>query len=175
DQVLKHAATQGLDPDWVYSVIRQESAFMPAAKSPVGALGIMQIMPGTAKLLSRSMRIPTPNQQQLLDPSRNIQMGTYFLKQLSDQFDGNIVLATAAYNAGPGRARAWQPEMKAVSGDIWIETIPFKETRDYVKNIVTYQAIYRHLLGRDVTLSRSVAAIPPKFEPGAFNSETAAR
>lgn len=170
DEVLKHAENRGLDPDWVYSVIRQESAFMPAAKSPVGALGIMQIMPATAKLLSRSMRTRAPSLQQLLEPDRNIEMGTFFLKQLSDQFDGNIVLATAAYNAGPGRARAWQPDVTPAPGDIWIETIPFKETRDYVKNIVTYQAIYRHLLGRNVALSRSVAAIPPKY-----GSETAAR
>lgn len=164
EQVLKHSRNTGLDPDWVYSVIRQESAFMPAAKSPVGALGVMQIMPATAKLLSRSMRIRTPSVQQLLEPDRNIQMGTFFLKQLSDQFDGNIVLATAAYNAGPGRARAWQPQDSPAPGDIWIETIPFRETRDYVKNIVTYQAIYKRLLGRDPMLSRSVATIPPRYK-----------
>lgn len=170
EHIIKHAENKGLEPDWVYSLIRQESAFMPAAKSPVGAMGIMQIMPGTAKLLARSMRIPTPSPQQLLQPDTNINMGTFFLKQLADQFDGNTVLATAAYNAGPGRARAWQPHYNPAPGDIWIETIPFRETRDYVKNIVTYQAIYKRLLGRDPVLSRSVASIPPKYK-----DETAAR
>src|SRR5690606_36440208 len=107
--VLQHASSAGIEPDWVYAVIRQESAFLPAARSPVGAQGLMQIMPGTARQLARDMRIAVPSAKQMLEPDINIRMGTFYLKQLLEQFDGNIILATASYNAGPHRAKAWQP------------------------------------------------------------------
>lgn len=160
--VIKHAQSNGIDPDWVYSVIRQESAFLPMARSPVGALGMMQIMPATARQLAREMRIAVPSQNDLLRPEANIRMGTFYLKQLADQFNGNIILATASYNAGPHRAKAWQPKYASMEGDIWVETIPFKETREYVKNILTYQAIYRHHLGEEVALTTALASIPAR-------------
>ncbi|MEE2729324.1 MAG: transglycosylase SLT domain-containing protein [Pseudomonadota bacterium] len=160
--VNKYASSSGLDKDWVYSLIRQESAFMPQARSSVGAMGMMQIMPRTAKQLSQSIGIPTPSTRDMLTPETNIKLGTHYMSQLQQQFKGNIILATAAYNAGPHRANAWQPTYLPVSGDIWVETIPFKETRNYVKNILTYQAIYRHHLGQEVKLSDALKLIPAK-------------
>lgn len=160
--VIHYARKYAVDPDWVYAVIRQESAFLPNARSPVGALGFMQIMPATAKQLARNMRIAQPSTHQLTQPETNIAMGVFYLKQLLEEFGGNMILATASYNAGPHRARAWQPRYGAMEGDIWVDTIPFRETREYVKNILAYQAIYRHHLGFDVSLNQALAAIPPR-------------
>lgn len=167
--ISKHANKSGLELDWVYSLIRQESAFMYNASSPVGALGMMQIMPRTAKQLSRNLGISNPSKYDMLKPDANVRLGTYYMSQLLKQFNGNIILATAAYNAGPHRAKAWRPKHIPVSGDIWVETIPFSETRDYVKNILTYQAIYRHHLGKEVKLSNALRTIHPKYiQVGAF-------
>lgn len=162
DTVVRYARKYDVDPDWVYAVIRQESAFLPNARSPVGAMGMMQIMPATGRQLAREMRMPAPTPERLGTPEVNIQMGVYYLKQLQDQFNGNMILATASYNAGPHRAKAWQPKYGSMEGDIWVDTIPFRETRDYVKNILAYQAIYRHHLGYDVSLNQAMAAIPPR-------------
>ncbi|MCG8671665.1 MAG: transglycosylase SLT domain-containing protein, partial [Pseudomonadales bacterium] len=162
ETVSNHAQSRGLASDWVYSLIRQESAFSPKAKSGAGALGIMQIMPSTARQVSRSAGIKLKTKHQLLDPHKNIKIGTAYLGQLLKRFDGNLVLATAAYNAGPHRAKRWQPKHKPMDGDIWIETIPIHETRNYVKNIFTYQAIYRRNLGMEARLSDSLKQIQPK-------------
>lgn len=162
ETVSANAQSRGLASDWVYSLIRQESAFAPYAKSGAGALGIMQIMPSTARQVSRSAGIKLKTNYQLLDPHKNIMIGTAYLDQLLNKFDGNLVLATAAYNAGPYRAKRWQPESQPMDGDIWIETIPIHETRNYVKNIFTYQAIYRHHLGLEARLSDSLKLIQPK-------------
>ena len=162
ESVSNYAQSRGLASDWVYSLIRQESAFFPHAKSGVGALGIMQIMPSTARQVSRQSGIQLKNTYQLLDPNQNIEIGTAYLDQLLNRFNGNLVLATTAYNAGPHRAARWQPENQPMDGDIWIETIPIHETRSYVKNIFTYQAIYRHNLGLEARLSDSLKVIQPK-------------
>ena len=161
--ISKHANNSGLELDWVYSLIRQESAFMYNARSGVGAMGMMQIMPRTAKEISRNMGIANPGKHGLLKPDANVRLGTHYMAQLLKEFNGNMILATAAYNAGPHRARAWRPKHLPVEGEIWVETIPFSETRDYVKNILTYQAIYRHHLGKEVKLSNALKAIHPKF------------
>ena len=160
--VAKHAATAGVDVDWVYSVIRQESAFLPHARSPVGAMGMMQLMPNTARQVSKELGLPVANKKALLTPDLNVKLGTSYMSQLLAQFNGNIILATAAYNAGPHRAEAWQPDYLPVRGDLWIETIPFHETRDYVKKILTYQAIYRSHMGLEAQLSEALNYIPPK-------------
>lgn len=160
--VNKYASQSGLELDWVFSLIRQESAFSAQARSPVGAMGMMQIMPRTAQQLSRDLGMPSPSTRDMLTPDTNVRLGTHYMRQLQQRFNGNIILATAAYNAGPHRAQAWQPEFLPVSGDIWVETIPFHETRNYVKNILTYQAIYRHHLGKEVKLSNALKLIPAK-------------
>lgn len=160
--VSYEAAKNSIESDWVFSLIRQESAFTPDAKSPVGALGIMQIMPRTGKQIARRNGIHFKGEKTLLKPEKNIAMGTLYLAELLDRFDNNMVMATAAYNAGPHRVKQWRPKYDNLPGDIWVETIPFKETRGYVKNILTYQAIYRYQLGKDIRLAEAIKLIPPK-------------
>ena len=162
DTIAYYARKLGLNSAWVFSVIRQESAFMPDARSPAGALGMMQLMPATAKQTTRKLGLRYKGEQSLLDPRRNIKVGTAYLSELVKKFNGNIVLATAAYNAGPHRVKRWRPTDQVIKGDIWIETIPFSETRNYVQNIMTYQAIYRYQLGQAPKLSQSLSYIYPK-------------
>lgn len=159
--VKQRASEAGITPDWAYAIIRQESAFWQEAKSPVGALGYMQLMPATAREVAKSLGIRLNNNMQIMQPDTNIRLGTTYLGKLQRQLEGNAVLATAAYNAGAGRARKWQPRDTPMPGDIWIETIPFTETREYVKNVMTYQAIYKHHLGKTPMLASDVAYIPP--------------
>lgn len=160
DSVSEQAGKTGLESEWILSLIRQESAFAPDARSPAGALGVMQLMPGTARQVSRQLGIPY-RWHSLLDPAHNIQLGSHYLAGLYDEFGHNAVVATAAYNAGPHRARRWLPEDSPMRSDVWIETIPFRETRNYVKNVLTYKAIYREHLGLDARLSSLPALIPP--------------
>jgi len=161
--VASNASKNGIAKDWVFSLIRQESAFSYQAKSPVGALGMMQIMPATAKEISKNMGIRYKGKYSLLQPEKNIQLGTRYMGQLLKRFQGNTILATAAYNAGPNRAKRWQPKYTPMAGDIWIETIPYKETRNYVKNVMTYQAIYRSHLGQDIRLAKSLVSVPARY------------
>ncbi|OUS30644.1 hypothetical protein A9Q99_05520 [Gammaproteobacteria bacterium 45_16_T64] len=160
--VSSFANKNGIGDDWVLSLIRQESAFAFQAKSPVGALGMMQIMPATAKQVSKSIGLRYKGKRSLLSPKNNIQLGTAYMGQLLKRFQGNTILATAAYNAGPHRASRWQPKHLPMAGDIWIETIPFRETRNYVKNVMTYQAIYRAHLGQEIKLAKSLQSIPAR-------------
>lgn len=159
--VKQRASEAGITPEWAYAIIRQESAFWQEAKSPVGALGYMQLMPATAREVAKSLGMRINNNLQIMQPDTNIRLGTTYLGKLQRQLDGNSVLATAAYNAGAGRARKWQPRDTPMPGDIWIETIPFTETREYVKNVMTYQAIYKHNLGKTAVLAKDLAYIPP--------------
>lgn len=134
-----------IEKTWIYGIARQESAFMHDAKSPVGATGLMQLMPATAKYVSRSLRIKYSNQK-LLDPTYNIRLGSRYLTTLLKKYKGNKVLATAAYNAGPGNVKRW---LKRFNGplDIWIERIPFNETKEYVQRVLAYSTIYSYRLG----------------------------
>ncbi|HBF09596.1 MAG: transglycosylase SLT domain-containing protein [Pseudomonadota bacterium] len=167
DAVAYQAHKNAIDTGWVFAVIRQESAFRADARSGVGAMGLMQLMPATAQHVSRNIGIrSTPTRAQLLTPDFNIRLGASYLKELSDQFDGSIVMATAAYNAGPHRVKEWRPQDRAMPGDIWIDTIPFRETREYVKNIMTYQAIYKYRMGMVAKLSDDVRTVnPPNTKP----------
>ena len=116
----------------------------------------MQLMPATAQMVARKHSFPgTPN---LLEPIINIKLGSRYLKMMLDQHNNNAVLATAAYNAGPGRIKKWLPTFD-MAADLWIETIPYKETREYVKNVLTYTAIYQEILGKKPTLSRHMPHI----------------
>lgn len=144
-EALAAAARQwGLDEAIVYSIIRQESRFMPEARSRVGATGLMQLMPATAKWVARQIPVQSYRQDMLVRPDTNIQMGSYYFRRVLDDL-GHPVLAAAAYNAGPGRARRWRDE-RALESAIYIETIPFNETRDYVKKVVANAWFYRHRL-----------------------------
>ncbi|WP_213877800.1 transglycosylase SLT domain-containing protein [Pseudomonas sp. dw_358] len=142
DALVRESATRGIHPSWAFAITRQESAFMDDARSGVGAMGLMQLMPATAKETSRKFDIPLSSPQQVLDPDKNIQLGAAYLSQVQSQFNGNRVLASAAYNAGAGRVRQWLKGANHLSFDVWVESIPFDETRQYVQNVLSYSVIY---------------------------------
>nr|MBF0681703.1 transglycosylase SLT domain-containing protein [Pseudomonas sp.] len=140
--LVRAAKARDLHPSWVFAVTRQESAFMADARSHVGATGLMQLMPATARETAKRFRIPLSSTQQLLNPNVNVELGAAYLSQIYAQFNGNRVLASAAYNAGPGRVRQWMRDAQHLSFDVWVENIPFDETRQYVQNVLAYAVIY---------------------------------
>ncbi|MCG6539030.1 transglycosylase SLT domain-containing protein [Pseudomonas sp. KSR10] len=142
NSLVKAAKAREIHPSWVFAITRQESAFMADARSHVGATGLMQLMPATAKETARRFGIPLSSPQQVLNPDVNIQLGAAYLSQIYGQFKGNRVLASAAYNAGPGRVRQWLKNAEHLPFDVWVENIPFDETRQYVQNVLTYSVIY---------------------------------
>ena len=142
EPLTSEAKKRGLHSSWVFAITRQESAFMDDAKSHAGAMGLMQVMPATAKETARKFGIPLSNPNNTLLPSVNIQIGTAYLSQIYGQFNGNRVLASAAYNAGPGRVRQWLRGADHLAYDVWVENIPFNETRQYVQNVLSYAVIY---------------------------------
>jgi len=162
DRVRLHAENSGLDPGYVFAVIRQESAFNRQARSPAGARGLMQLMPATGKLTARSNRISYHGTSQLYDTDKNIQLGTSYLRQVMDRFDNNPVLAAASYNAGPHRVQRWLPDTGPQSAPSWIANIPYSETRQYVQRILAYSAIYDWRMERPVTrLAKRMPAVLP--------------
>lgn len=142
DTLVREAKLRGLHSSWVFAITRQESAFMDDARSGVGASGLMQLMPATAKETAKRFNIPLASPQQVFNPDTNIQLGAAFLSQVHGQFNGNRVLASAAYNAGPGRVRQWLKGANHLAFDVWVESIPFDETRQYVQNVLSYSVIY---------------------------------
>ncbi len=148
-QVLPHATAQGLDPALVYSLIRSESLFVPDARSVAGALGLMQLMPGTGRDVARSLGMRAPNTTALMDPETNIRLGSAYLSTVMARFGQQEVLATAAYNAGPARVQRWLPTEGSLPADIWVETIPFNETRNYVRQVMGGTAVFDWRLGRE--------------------------
>jgi soluble lytic murein transglycosylase len=142
-EVLRARAGQmQLDEAWVYGLIRQESRFITDARSRVGAGGLMQLMPATAKWVASKLGLRRLGDVTEVDT--NVTLGTYYLRHVLDTLDGYPVLASAAYNAGPGRARAWRPDGAPIEGAIYAETIPFSETRDYVKKVMSNASYYGH-------------------------------
>lgn len=125
---------------WSLAVARQESAFMPDARSSAGALGLMQLMPSTAKIVAKKLGVPYPGKGALTEPELNIRLGTHYLGQMLRRYDNNRILATAAYNAGPGQVDRWLDSSMPL--DVWIEVIPFPETRNYVQNVLMFSNIY---------------------------------
>ena len=154
DDIIKVAARQNLNPAWVFALVRQESLFMPDIKSSAGALGLMQLMPNTAALLAGRLHMFFQHSF-LLNPETNLYLGSIYLKKMLVFFNGNIVLATAAYNAGPGNIKKWLPS-NTIPADIWIDTIPFHETRGYVKNIMGSMTFYEKELGLPDTLHQRI-------------------
>jgi len=144
-EVLEQSTRLRLNPYLVLSVMRQESAFDPTAVSPAGARGIMQLLPATAQELASRV---TPDQvsiEQLHTPAINIALGTRYLADLLTRYQGNMVLALAAYNAGPGNVTRWLTQWPNLSMEEWIEHIPFDETRAYVKLVLRNLAVYERL------------------------------
>ncbi len=160
-QILTQAEKQGINPAWAFAVIRQESAFTSDARSHAGAMGLMQLLPRTARRMARTMRVPMRNRYALLNTNTNIKLGVGYLKKVIDRYDGHPVLATAAYNAGGRHVKRWMPEENAIPSDLWIELVPFEETRKYMKRVLTYTVIYEQRLGRSpVSLLERMRPIP---------------
>ncbi|MDU1143609.1 transglycosylase SLT domain-containing protein [Aeromonas rivipollensis] len=140
------AQERTMNTSLLYAISRQESALYPLAQSPVGARGLMQLMPATAKETAVKLGVPYRNEQQLFDPAMNIRLGSAYLKRLLDVYDGNRILAAAAYNAGPGRVKRWRDQSTNKPMDVWVESIPYRETRNYVQNVLSFDLIYQHKL-----------------------------
>ena len=140
------AQERTMNTSLLYAISRQESALYPLAQSPVGARGLMQLMPATARETASKLGVPYRNEQQLFDPAMNIRLGSAYLKRLLDVYDGNRILAAAAYNAGPGRVKRWREQSTNKPMDVWVESIPYRETRNYVQNVLSFDLIYQHKL-----------------------------
>ncbi|HEU0234211.1 MAG TPA: transglycosylase SLT domain-containing protein [Gallionella sp.] len=141
DALRAHIREYGLEEAWVYGLMRQESRFVTAAKSDVGAAGLMQVMPSTAHWIAKKLGLKNYRQALIHQMDTNLRLGTYYMKTVLSWFDGSPVLASAAYNAGPGRARQWRGD-QPLEGAIYAETIPFDETRDYVKKVMSNTMYY---------------------------------
>jgi soluble lytic murein transglycosylase len=151
DIVIARSQETGLDPAYVYGLIRQESRFVFDARSSVGASGLMQLMPNTARWVARKLALEY-RPDQIVDPTINVKLGTGYLKMVLEDFGGSQAMAAAAYNAGPSRPRRWR-EGATVEAAVWAENIPFNETRDYVKKVLSNAAVYASLInGRALSL-----------------------
>ena len=163
--LAENGRSRDLEESWVLGVVRQESRFITGAKSSAGATGLMQVMRPTAKWVAQRMRMKNFSWTRLHEPDLNAALGTYYLRHVLDQFDGSPVLAAAAYNAGPSRARLWRGTAP-VEGAIFAETIPFVETRDYVKKVMTNTVYYAAVLGTEPTpLKTRLGMVLPRRLP----------
>lgn len=159
------AAENKLDEAWVYGLMRQESRFINVARSRVGAAGLMQIMPDTARWIAKRLGIKGFEVNDMRSPATNIKFGTYYLKHVQDRLDGSPVLATAAYNAGPGRAQRWR-SATPMEAAVYIESIPFTETRDYVRKVMSNAMYYARRFGQpSVLLKDRLGVIPARTVP----------
>jgi soluble lytic murein transglycosylase len=153
-----------LDEAWVYGVMRQESRFQTEIRSSAGAMGLMQLMPATAKWVAKRIGMDSFQQSMVTDVETNIRLGTYYLRYVYDLLDDSPVLASAAYNAGPGRARQWRAAT-AMEGAIYAETIPLNETRDYVKKVLVNATYYAAQLKSQMrSLKERLGIIPPRSD-----------
>jgi soluble lytic murein transglycosylase len=163
--VIAQSRQIGLDPAFVYGLIRQESRFVMDARSNVGAAGLMQVMPATAKWTARKLGMGNFQVSQLNQMDTNIAIGTGYLKLLLDDFNGSMPLATAAYNAGPSRSRAWRGASggPVLEGAIWVENVPFTETRDYVKKVIGNTTNYAVLItGQPQSIKARLGQVGPR-------------
>ena len=171
--IQQDAAKNGLDPYMVASLIRQESEFNPGAISPANAFGLMQLLPSVGRSMAREEGIHHFSEGELLNPETNIRLGTRYLKQTLDKFDGQAPYAFAAYNAGDSRVTDWQSIGKYHGMDEFVESIPFSETREYVQAIVRNESIYRELekslsKERATTIGREASSEPPRAQSSAL-------
>ncbi|MCB8889682.1 transglycosylase SLT domain-containing protein [Vreelandella malpeensis] len=146
ESFLRWGEQTGVDPYLLMAITRRESAYNPVALSPAGARGLMQLMPGTAALVSRQLGLSDPGPYGVLDPELNIRLGSTYLRDKLNRYQGNRLAATAAYNAGPGRVDQWLGDGRGVEAfDLFVESIPFRETRDYVQAVLSYRVIFESL------------------------------
>jgi len=147
----EQAKINSLDPAWVAGETRAESIFMPRARSGADARGLMQILPGTGAQVSARLGIPWRGGESLFEPETNITLGTAYLRQMLDRYNGFPYMAIAAYNAGPAPISRWIEARPSLEPDFWIETIPYKETRDYVSRVLAFSVVYDWRLDRSAT------------------------
>ena len=165
DAVVKRAQSINLDPAYVYGLIRQESRFIMDARSGVGASGLMQVMPATARETARRIGMTGFTADQITDRDTNIAIGTGYLKLVLDDVGGSMPMAAAAYNAGPGRPRTWrgQAGSPTVDAAMWAESVPFAETRDYVKKVLSNTTNYAAILtGQPQSLKARMGTVGPR-------------
>jgi len=160
DYISKAAKHSSVNPLFIYAVTRQESAFNQEARSPAGAMGLMQLLPSTAQQTAKKNGLHFQTQD-LLTAEKNLRLGSHYLDQLLNSFSGNRILAAAAYNAGPSRVKRWLNKDKdaQLPYDVWIETIPYKETRGYVQNILSFSVIYAYRLGEKTSFVSQAEAL----------------
>ena len=170
DVFTEHARITGLEEAWILGLVRQESRFIVKAKSSAGAQGLMQLMPATARWVAKRNNVRDFTPERVAEVPINVALGTGYLKMVMDDL-GHAVLASAAYNAGPGRARRWR-DVKPLEGAIYAETIPFNETRDYVKKVMANTMYYSQLIGgKLVPLKVRLGQIPARTVADRFNEE----
>jgi soluble lytic murein transglycosylase len=162
-QVLAQAQARELDPSLIYGVMRRESLFDPLARSSVGALGLMQLMPSTARNVARSLGMKRPRRADILSVDNNIRLGTTYLRSVMNRFDNNVALAAAAYNAGPSNVRKWLPRDDVMSAELWVETVPFTETRNYVQAVLAYSTVFDRSLGKNTLMSSRMGDIKTRY------------
>ena len=164
DELAPIARQIDLNLAWAYGLIRQESRFIMNATSSVGASGLMQVMPNTAKYVAKKIGMTSYTQEKLKDTNTNLTLGSNYLNMVLVDLDGSWVLASAAYNAGPSRSKLWRERLNApVEGAIFAETIPFHETRTYVKNVMSNASYYSGVMtGQTISLKQRLGTISPK-------------
>lgn len=163
DTVADAASANDLDPAYVMAIIRTESLFQANAHSPAGARGLMQLMPGTARHVARDLGQSAPTASRLNNPGVNIPLGSHYLRQMLDNWDDNIALATASYNAGPRKIAQWLPATE-MPADIWIANIPYTETRDYVRRAMSHMTVFQDRLQESIVpLDQRIADIKPDY------------
>mgnify|MGYP001411059067 FL=1 len=166
DVMKEFVSQQQLDEAWVYGLIRQESRFIVDVKSSAGAAGLMQLMPATARWVAQKIGLKDYRWTRVSEVETNLNLGTWYLRHVLDTLDNHPVLASAAYNAGPGRARAWRADAP-MEAAIYAETIPFNETRDYVKKVMSNASYYSQQFGQTVvSLKDRIGVIIPRARAG---------
>lgn len=163
-EMFERSAEQASIPStWAYGIARSESLFMRDVRSRAGAVGLMQLMPATGKQVARKIRLPYEGVVTLTNPESNIRLGTSYLGEMAARYGGNRVLATAAYNAGPHRVDKWLPEQESLDARVWIENIPFNETRKYVRRVLAAETIFHWRMTGDVRrLSERLPPVQPR-------------
>lgn len=156
---MNHSRNVGIDPAWALGITHKESRFQPNAKSGVGAGGLMQIMPATANMIARKIG----SSGNATNPDTNIRYGTWYLSDKAREFNGQIAPATAAYNAGSNPVKKWLPKHGTISADQFVEAIPYFETRDYVKQVMTNATIYSTLMGQPISITQRMGNVSPSW------------
>jgi soluble lytic murein transglycosylase len=172
DQIARDARAADIDPSWAYAIIRAESAWTSDAHSGADAYGLMQLLPGTAKQLAKAEKLSFSGPTTLFDPDLNIRLGTRYLSDMAMRYDGSAWLASAAYNAGVDPVGRWVNARDSLEPDFFIETIPYKETREYVARVLAFSVIYDwRMHGNAQSLASKMTRIgqpyaPPKDDAG---------